>query len=268
EDLGFTNPTKEQVDAIKANFQTYAQDADRMKTIFDQVSNQHEKQFVPEISYQMFSLDTRRVKQTELQNEINTLKNNVFGYASLTNQGKDIHDINYQMMATRNEVSRLKKAKEETVNPLERQNYDAVISNTEEKLKGLKDKLESINKDTTYTDQQRDNDASIVGTPVKDTKYYQAIRDEVANGSQIDLESRNLALWNNSSYKNEQSILGIINSRTKDQLDELERDLTEKGKITNNLKEAIDGKRKKLAAKEAVDQQKGRQDDVETTVAN
>lgn len=267
QDLGFINPTKEQVDTIKANFQTYIQDADRMKRIFDQVSNQHEKQFVPEIAYQMFSLETRREKQAELQNSLNTLKSNLFGYSSLTSQGKDIHDINYQMLAVRNEISRLQKAKEEAVNPLEKQNYDVVITSNQNKLKELNERLDAINKDESYTDTQRDSDASIVNTPIRDAQYYQVIRDSVANASQIDLESRNLALWNNTSYKNEQSVMGIIKSRTKDQLDELERDLTEKGKLTTPLKEAIDGKRKKLAAEEAVKQQRSKQDDVETPVA-
>lgn len=266
EDLGFTNPTKEQVDNIKENFQTYIKDADRMKSIFDQVSNQHEKQFVPEISYQMFSLETRRDKQSQIQSDINTLKSNVFGYNSLTNQGKEIHDINYQLLATKNEISRLQKAKAEVNNPLEKENYDTVIKNTESKLKNLNDRLNDINKDESYTPEQRDNDANIVNTPVRDSKYYQAIRDEVANASQIDLEGRNLALWNSTGYKNEQSVLGIINSRTKDQLDELEKDLKDKSKLNDTLKTAIEGKRKKLAAKEAVEQQKGKIDDVETPV--
>lgn len=267
QDLGFANPTKEQVDSIKSNFQTYIQDADKMKRIFDQVSNQHERQFVPEISYQMFSLETRREKQVALQNDINTLKSSLFGYTSLTNQGKEIHDINYQMWATRNEISRLQKAKEETTNPLEKQNYNSVITANQTKLEELNKRLDIINKDEGYTSEQRDSDAIIVNTPVVDARYYQAIRDSAANSSQIDLESRNLALWNNEGYKNEQSIQGIIKSRTKDQLDELEKDLTEKGKLTPTLKDAIAGKRKKLAAEEAVAQQRDKQNDVETPVA-
>lgn len=267
QDLGFSNVTQEQVDQIKGNFQTYLNDADKMQRIFNEVSNQHERQFVPEIAMQMFSVETRREKQSELQNQLTNLKNKVFGYNSLTANGKELHEINYQMLAYKNELNRLQKVKEESKTPVEQKNVDVVIANTENKLKDLNERLSIINNDQSYTQEQRDSDASIVNAPVRDSNYYQNIRDTVANASQIDLESRNLALWNNEGFRNEQTIHGIINSRTKDQLDDLERDLNAKGKMTEPLKTAIESRRKKLAAKEAVNQQRGKENDVETPVA-
>jgi hypothetical protein len=267
-DLGFNNVTKEQVDQIKAHFGTYLQDAERMKKIFDQVSNQHEKQFVPEIAMQMFSVETRREKQVELAQDISNLKNSVFGYSSLSDNGKKIHDLEYQMLAHKNELKRLQKIKQEYKNPAEQKNVDAVIAITENKLNNLNEQLKDINKDESYTQEQRDSDASLLATPVKDQKYYQAIRDNVANASQIDIESRNLALWNDQQFKNEQAIHGIINSRNKEQLDQLEQDLTKNGKLTDPIKEAIADRRKKLAAKQAIDNQNAKNDDVANPVAN
>lgn len=266
-DLGFQNVTDSQVDQIKGNFQTYLSDADRMERLFNAAANQHERQFVPEIAMQMFSVETRREKQSELLNNIDSLKSNVFGYTSLSNQGKELHDLDYKLIAHEQELKRLKKLHEETINPLQKKNVEHVIATVQQNMKDLHDRVGELNGDDTYTQQQRDTDASIINSPIRDNKYYQTIRDSVANASQIDLESRDLALWNNEGYKNEQAIQGIINSRTKDQLDTLEADLKAKGKLSPTIQEAINNKRTKLAAAEAVQQQQGKEDDVETPVA-
>ena len=266
-DLGFQNVTQEQVDQIKNNFQTYLNDADRMQRLFTAAANQHERQFVPEIAMQMFSVETRREKQVELQNEINNLKSSVFGYNSLTDQGKRVHDLDYQMMAHAQEIKRLEKVHAETTNPAEAKNVETVLGNVRQSLKDLQETLKTINGDESYTQNMRDADASIINSPIRDNKYYQTIRDSVANASQIDLESRNLALWNDQAFRNEQAVQSIINSRTKDQLDALQKDLTDKGKMTDSIKQAIDRRRQKLAAAEAVSQQQGKVDDVETPVA-
>lgn len=265
-DLGFNNPTGTQVEQITKEFQTYLNDTNRMERIFNQVSNQHERQFVAPIAQQMFSLETRREKQVELNNNIEAMKPDVFGYTSLSNQGKELHDINYELLALNNERRRLEKEKATTNNPLEKGNYDEVIKAVESQIDQKREKIKTINSDDTYTKELRDADASILSTPVKDEKYYSAIRQSVANTSQINLEGRDLALWNDKSYKNEQSILSIINSRTLEQLEDMEQDLISKNKMTERVAEAIRGKKAKLATEQAIAEERGKQDDVQTPV--
>lgn len=269
QDLGFTNPTESQVEQIKSEFQTYINDSNRIEALFNQVSNQHERQFVAPIVQQMFSLETRREKQQELETSLNTLKQSVFGYSSLTENGQKLHDINYQLLALNNEKRRLQRVRATTVNPLERDNVDAVISSVEQQMTDLKGRVSAINVDQSYTQAQKISDSTIVAAPLTDERYYQTIRDMVANASQIDLEGRDLALWNNKQYKDEQSILGVINSRTKEQLQMLEEDLKGKGTMTDTLQEAINNKRAALLTQEAKDQVQGRANDVaEPVVTN
>lgn len=265
-DLGFNNPTGTQVEQISQEFQTYLNDTNRMERIFNQVANQHERQFVAPIAQQMFSLETRREKQVELNNNIEALKADVFGYNSLTNQGKQLHDINYELLALNNERRRLEKEKATANNPLEKANYDAVIQSVESQIDQKREKIKDINGDEAYTKELRDQDASILSTPVRDEKYYSAIRQSVANTSQINLEGRDLALWNDKAYKNEQSILSIINSRTLEQLEDMEQDLISKGKMTDKIAEVIKGKKAKLATQAAIATERGKQDDVQNPV--
>lgn len=261
-DLGFTAPTAEQIEQIKTEFQTYLQDADKMKNIFDQVSNQHEKQFIAPISQQMFSLQTRRENQSELLARVDAARRNVFGFDSLSPRGKELHDVDYRLIALNAELMRLKKLKDSTANPAESYNISLVMEDIEQEMAKVNNHLNVVNADENYTKQQRDSDASILKTPAVNNDYLKAVMDSVKNNVQINLEGRDLALWSDRAYKNEQSILGIINSRTVEQLDDMEADLTMRGKMTSNIQEAIDNKRKKLRADEAVAEIRNRRDDV------
>lgn len=265
-DLGFNNPTGTQVEQITQEFQTYLNDTNRMERIFNQVSNQHERQFVAPIAQQMFSLETRREKQAELNTQIESLKNDVFGYNSLSQHGKEIHDINYELLALNNELKRLEKEKASTANPLEKDNYNAVIKSVEDQIDQKRGRITEINNTIGYTAEMKDADASIISTPVKDERYYSAIRQSVANTSQINLEGRDLALWNNKAYRDEQSVLSIINSRTLEQLQDMEQDLINRGRMTDKISEAIKDKKAKLATEQAIAEERGRQEDTQAPV--
>lgn len=265
-DLGFANPTGTQIEQITQEYQTYLNDASRMERIFNQVGNQHERQFIAPIAQQMFSLETRREKQAELQTLIDSLKGDVFGYSALTNQGKEIFDTNYKLLALFEERKRLNAEREKVLNPMEKESIDAALDIVERDMASAEARVKEINADEAYTKDLRDSDASIISAPVRDQKYFYAIRDSVANASQINIESRDLALWNSKEYKDEQSLLSIINSRTEEQLEDMERDLESRNNLSDNLKAAIKNKKTKLAAQEAIKQKKAKDDDVANPV--
>src|SRR5690606_281162 len=88
-DLGFENPTQEQVDYIKTNFQNNIDDAMEMKSIYDNVKGKYNKNFVPEIAQDYYQLNRLLEAEKDVNQRIVGQQSKLSQFGQLSPYGRE-----------------------------------------------------------------------------------------------------------------------------------------------------------------------------------
>lgn len=241
-DLGFQNIDESQVDQIKNEFQDYIRDANRMQSIYNNISNNYDKKFVPEIARQQFNLDTLLEEKTKITQEISNARNNISQYNSLTSNGKEIFDAINEVSAIDIELERLKKVKA----------YDTLSQRTklQDKKAKLLNTIKEVNSREDYEEMDRIEDDDIINSTVVNTEFIGNQAYNLQLDSQIKAQREKLSKWNDPEYIAQRERESIKTTKTKEDLQETKEQLENKGELTEETAEALEEKRKELEANE------------------
>jgi hypothetical protein len=245
-DLGFNNPTPEQLDTIKSEFQQYAKDAAQMKDIYDTVKVKYNRAFVPEITQDHFHLAKLMEEQAGVDATIAGKRNNLLQYNSLSPKGKEIYDAQYRLESLRHEADRLTETYREAEGTKEKEALEQVAELNKAKTTEIVNRIKELNADDTYDVTTKNADADIVGSSLVNKEYLQAIYDSEHLRNEIALQRKRVNLWNNADYAAERTQQAIKNAKTKQQA----RDIAEN--TTNpTVQEQAKDKETEITAQEA-----------------
>lgn len=250
-DLGFTNPTPEQVETVKKEFTDYLTDAKEMKSIYDTVKTQYNRNFVPEITQDRFQLNKLIQEQAGADATIAAQKAKLFQYDSLTSQGKRMYDLEYTMQSLREEHSRLTDLYNKTQNKHEKENVQKLLDENQSKITEIVESVNLMNGDSSYTNSQKIADNDIISSSLLNRDYLQAVHDKNRLDNEISLQRKNLSLWNKPEYMAEKTKAIITNAQTTQQTQNAAT-TTDDAKLKQ---EAID-KENAIKAKEAAEAQR------------
>lgn len=235
QDLGFTNPTEAQVEKIKTEFGTYIEDANKMKSIYDKVSNQYNKNFVPEISRQQFNLENLISERNNLSTQIENDKNSLPQYSELSSNGKEVFNLINENLVIDNEINRLKG----------KEGVSAILKGLTEKKNFNSNRISEINKEETYQENTKEEDENIINSMVVNNDYISKLLSKTQIDSQVKLQRDKLAKWNNPKYQEERLNEIVRNTKDSSKLEDIEES-------TNNTstKEEIQERKVEANAKE------------------
>jgi len=262
-DLGFTNPTPEQIQVVKAEFEQYQKDAAQMKEIYDTVKVKYNKAFVTAITQDHFHLQKLSEEQAGVNKAVNDLKLELPQYNDLTIQGKELYDAEYRLIALAEEKTRLSGQYRETNNKKEKENINQLLESNAARTSEVKARIEEINSDDAYAKSERDTDGNILSSVLRSPKYLQAVYDKEHLDNELNLQRKNIALWNTKEYAEEKSAELVRNARTRQQADDAAA--TSKSEA---IKAEAEKKKQEIAAQEAADLVKQQQAAATTTTHN
>lgn len=246
QDLGFANPTQEQIDYIKTSFQNSINDANQMKAIYDNVKDKYNRNFVPEIAQDHFQLAKLGEAETKVNQDIVAMQGKLNQFGELSTYGKQIYDSEYQLRALQQELSRLQQQFKSTKDIQEQSNIESVIEDVKERLTKVKDSLDEISKEDNYTASQKKKDNDILNSALKDDSYAQAVYDKVHIANAMMLQRKNIALWNNKEYTAKKTAENIAKARTPQQVNNIAQ-----GNTSTEVQQAAQEKQNEIAATEA-----------------
>lgn len=266
-DLGFAEPNEDQIEYIKQSFKQSIDDAQAMKSIYDNVKEKFNKNFVPQITMNHFQLQELLKFKTENDINITEMRNTLPQFGQLSSYGQQLYDAEYKLESLMSEQRRLTDLFRATTNTQEKENISQLIETNKAKLTLTKESLNTINKEDAYTEDQRSQDADILSSALRDRGYAQLMRDKEHLDNAIALKRKNLALWNNPEYLQEKTKESISKAKTKANVENTEQELQKNGQVTSEVQQSLKNKKDEIAAQEAAqvikDQQESQQEGVE-----
>jgi len=265
QDTGFFNITKEDnpdtVEINKESFKNYIDDTKLMKSIYDNVKGKYNKNFVPAITYDHFMLNRMQNELADSNVEVLANKNKLAEYNQLSPSGKQIHDIDYELQASKLEQDRLSRLYKATVDDREKENISKLIDNNENKRSELSTRLAEVQADENYNakDKETDNDilrARIGGNTDSElnTEYLQSLYNKENLENSIALKRKNIGLWSNPEYIKDKTKQAIKHAKTVDQ-------------VKNNVEAPIKNKKGKVAKPTADIVEAAKQKEVEISAS-
>lgn len=224
EDLGFDKDalTPEVLQTIKQEFEQYAKDGEEMKSIYDTVKFNYNKNFVPEIAEQQFTLNRLQEQKSQVDNSLAQSKLGLAHFGELAPQGQMIFDTEYRLRALQEEQARITEAIRETKDTRHKTYLEDILADNKAKMTQINEQLDTIYQDTAYTPDQRkkDNDVLQAAATLRDTNYQQSVYDSEALGNQITLQRKKLAAWNDKQYINQRTSSLLNKATTTQQVDD------------------------------------------------
>lgn len=247
-DLGFNNPTPQQIQVVKEEFEQYQKDAIQMKEIYDKIKVKYNKSFVPAITQDHFHLQKLMEEEKDVDGEILAVRNTLFQYDTLTSFGKELYDSEYRLQVLQEEKKRLSNQYRETNNSKEKENIAKLLENNEIKITQTKNRVQEISKDSSYSTLDKYKDGSILNSSLKDRNYLQVMYDKEHLDNEINLQRENIALWNNAEYAKEKTKELVKNAKTRQQAEDAAAN-TE----SEDIKAEAEKKKQEIAAAEAAE---------------
>lgn len=252
----FGKATPEQIDQVKKEFQSYINDANTIKQLYNQVGQRYNRNLVPIITNQHFSLQ-------ELLNENNNVDTNISSelakisqYNLLTPQGKQLHDYQYQVRALNHEKNRLTDQLATVSNEFERANVTNILQQTKDKLENITNRIKEINSDENYTKDMKETDTDIINSSAYSRDLQQSIYDKEHLNNLITLQRKKIALWNKPEYTKSVIKQSISNAKTTEQLNNNTNDNTKVAEPLKNdpeIQRAIIDKQAEIEADNAAE---------------
>lgn len=235
-DLGFNNPTPEQLQVIKDEFQQYARDANQMKSIYDAVKSKYNRSFVPEITQDHFHLAKLMEEQAGIDTELSGQRKAMLQYDNLSPRGKELFDSQYRLESLRYEADRLTEIYREAEGAKEKEALEQIAELNKQKTTDISNKIKEINEDTSYNISSKNSDADIISSSLVNKDYLQTIYDNEHLQNEIALQRKRVNLWNNPEYAAERTQQAIKNAKTKQQARDI-ADNTNDPKIQQQVEE-------------------------------
>jgi hypothetical protein len=239
-DLGFQNVDEAQLEQIKSEFGQYIEDANRLKSTYNNVVNSYDKKFVPEITRQQFNLDTLLQEKAKISQEISNSKNSQTQYNELSANGKQIFDSINEITAIEIELERLKKVKQ----------YDTTAQRT--KLQNRKAELlktiKEVNSQEDYLEMDRVNDDDIINSTIVNSDFIGNQAYGLQLDSQIKAQREKLSKWKDPEYIKERQKESIATAKTKEDLEKTKEELENTQALDESTQEALEEKRQELEA--------------------
>ncbi len=249
EDMGFfginEKTTPEQLEIIKENFKTYIEDGKEVAQIYDNLKTTYDRAFLPDVVLANFFLKKVPEQKTEILAKLTELRNNLTHYSGLSERGKRIHDIGYEIKSLQYSHKRLLEILEETEDKKQKENVRTVITANEKKIDAQNTLLKSIQEDEGYdaATKEADNDILTIinNNPNKD--YLQTVYDKVSLEDQTSLATKNLTLWDDEEYLNRRRERAIKKAKDKEEVEEIQEN---KGKRPETLISKVKNKANSL----------------------
>jgi len=251
-DIGFENPTPEQLEYVKKEYKESIDDAMELKRIYDSVKDKYNRNFVPEITADHFQLGEMLKDKVALDAKVVAARAKLPQVDQLSSFGREQYDANYELLTLHLERARLTEEFRETENLMEKENIDMLLKTNEARLTKIKTRLDEISKDTTYEAEQKTLDNDIIKSALVSPAYQRLSKDKEHMDNAISLKRKNLALWDNPKYLDQRNKAAVEKARTKEQAKNNKDAAAKKpGGITATEAEALEAKDKELAAGEA-----------------
>lgn len=253
-DLGFNNPTPDQLAKVKEEFTNYAKDATEMKKIYDDVKNNYNKNFVPAITQQHFQLNRLLESMPEVDAKVGLLVNNLHQHDQLSSHGKEIHNTEYKLAALMAEKERLANSYRKTTGEQERKNIQDLIDLNKTRIAEVADNLKTISTSESYTEHEKDKDNDILRSALRSKEYQQAIYDKEYIANEIALSRKNIGLWSDPKYIASKNELSVKKAKTRTQVEATEEAIVKaKEEAVPKVKASIQDKKNEIAANEAAE---------------
>jgi len=236
----------EQVEQVKREFQTYIDDANRIKDSYTKVASRHTRNFVPLITRQHYNLNTWLDEQGKNELNINQIRPTLDQYTLLSPVGKEKYDTEYELYAHQVQIERLKEQYAQTEDAYEKENINKLIDENQTKATKIKNRLDEIEADDTIDPEVRAKDNDIIRGNIdsKNYLYQKAIIKKAVLNDAISLQRKRLAQWNNPEFIQTQKEKAIKNARTNEQIQSV---------LDNTTKKIAKDKQDALKAKDIAD---------------
>jgi hypothetical protein len=261
-DLGFTNTTPEQLEVIKKEFTDSIADAKEMKSIYDTVKNQYNKNFVPIITQDHFQLNKLLQSQKDVETAYQLHQKGLSQYDALSTIGKTIYDAEYQLKSLSHEQARLTDLYRNADNEFEKKNIEQVLQDNKDKITDTINNLNTLQGEG-YEANDKKKDNEILKSALRSPAYLQTTYDREKLANDIAIKRQDIALWNDPKYIEHKTKQSISKAKTKTQVEETEKDLNAKKQNTEATQAEIDRKKSELAAKQAAEVIKQQQEEQE-----
>ena len=259
-DLGFNVSDPEQLTEIKNEFQQYLKDADMMSSIYNDVRDKYNKNFVPEITHSQFVLNTLLEERGKSNPTDSIGAVNKAQFDLLSADGKRIYNTEYKLEALTIEEMRLNQEKKNAT-PEEAEMIEKELANIVKKKNAVSESLSEL------TPTEEDN--AILQSALKDPNYLTSVYEAERLDSAISMQRMRVAKWNDPSYINERTKKAAISARTETQRKNNEDAVANDPKAPEDLKDALKEKQEEIAAKQAAEVVKAQeQAKAEATVGN
>lgn len=252
-DLGFTNPTPEQVSIVKEEFTNYLQDATELKAIYDDVKYKYNKNFVPEIANDQFQLNKLLKEKANLQTTLATKQAGLSQFSQLSPTGQEIYNTEYKLKSYELEKARLNKLLKKAKTDHEKEDIKALIKATEERQQGTTTRFNALQGAEEYTQQAKTLDNDIIGSALRSPEYAQFNYENERLDNEIALKRKELARWNNPEFVAEKNRESIKKAKSVVHVDATREELDKTGQNTAETEEALQDKEAELAANRAAD---------------
>jgi hypothetical protein len=220
-DLGFSNPTQEQVEYIKTNFQDSINDARDLQSIYNNVSGKHKRNFVPEVAMDYFQLKKLVDAQGDVLKNIGLQQAKLHQFGELTTYGKEQYNAEYELSSLMAEQARLTDTFREATDEFDKRVYEDLLDANKAKITKLKTRLDEISKEDSYTAEQRKLDMDVLNSALRDAEYSAAMYDKVRLENEIATKRKEIANWSNPAYLKEKTKKAVAKARTEEQAETL-----------------------------------------------
>lgn len=253
EDAGFFNTNPEQLKVIRGEFEQYVNDAQTMKRLYDETKVKYNKNFVPEITQDKFSLEMLKQQVPKVDAEIDRQRASpaMDEYAALTQTGKEIHDAEYQLQALKMQNAKLTNTHRNTFNLKERELTSHLIDDNNANQTRIKDRLDKIAKQD-YEGKTTDDYILQNLSQNKSTEYQQAFLNKESLNDDINIQRKKISLWGNKEWLIEKSKESIDHAKTPEQVDSIHAELTRLGQDNSEVQKAAKDKKAAIASEKAV----------------
>lgn len=239
-DLGFENADKSQLTQITQEFQTFINDANKIKTIFDGVANSYDKRFVPEIVQQQFNLEVATETRQSLVDKVQETYQNTYGYTDLNSQGQELFKVMNDITAMEAVRDTLSK----------RGGNQEKIATLDAKIKNSKNKLKEIQSSEEYSDTMQEADSTVLNSILMKKDLIHDLMDIHSYELIMDENRDKLSKWNRKDYINERLTEAVTQVNSKESLAEIKEELTKNKVEDDALAQELENKRQELSADE------------------
>lgn len=240
QDLGFFNPTEEQVQQISNEFQTYIDDARSVQQIYNKVANQYDKRFVPEITRQQFNLDALTKDSENIDNELQSILPTIPQYTQLSSDGQKVFQLINDNLAIDSAIELLKRNKDNT----------GSIESLQKRKQSNTEQIREINSNEGYQENTKEQDEEVINSMVATNDYLSKLLDKHYIQAQIKLQRNKLSKWNDNNYQKERLREVIDTAKDSTTLKEIKEEMTVTGDLDDSTREKLDERIQETEAEE------------------